>query len=125
MINGSPTETSTVYTVIKQIQKMMSSLGQEYSVITFDLAIYMKAKEIQWRNPREFDKTVIRIDGFHIALNYLAVIGKMFEESGLADLLVESGTYGCNTAANLLKGKSYNRGVRGHKLVLEALMRLQ
>ena len=52
MINHSPTETSTVYTVIKQIQKMMSSLGQEYSVITFDLAIYMKAKEIVVQSQR-------------------------------------------------------------------------
>lgn len=124
MINGSPTDASTVYSVMKLVQ-MMASLGQQYSVITFDLAIYMKAKEIQWRNPREFADVVIRMGGFHIALNFLAVIGKMFEDSGLADLLVESGVYGFSTAANLLKGKSYNRGVRGHKLVMEALMRLQ
>ena len=63
--------------------------------------------------------------GFHIALNFLAVIGKMFEDSGLADLLIESGVYGFNTASNLLKEKSYNPGIRGHKLVMEALMRLQ
>ena len=104
---------------------MMASLGQQYSVITFDLAIYMKVKEIQWRSPREFTDVVIRMGGFHIAFNFLAVIGKMFEDSELADLLIESGVYGFNTASNLLKGKSYNRGIRGHKLVMEALMRLQ
>ena len=125
MVKGSPTDASTIFTVIKLVQKMMASLDQQYSVITFDLAIYMKAKEIQWRNPREFSDVVIRMGGFHIALNFLAVIGKMFEESGLADLLVESGVYGFNTATKLLKGKSYNRGVRGHKLVMEALVRLQ
>ena len=125
MINGSPTEYSTVYTAMKNVQTMMKALDQKHSVITFDLAIYMKAKEIQWRRPEEFKNTVIRMGGFHIALNFLSVIGKIFQDSGIEDLLIESGVYGCHTASMLLKGKSYNRGVRAHKLVLEALLRLQ
>ena len=32
--------------------------------------------------------------------------------------------YGGNTASVLLKGKSYNRGVRAHKLTMEAMLRL-
>ncbi|CAH3184664.1 unnamed protein product [Porites lobata] len=52
-------------------------------------------------------------------------IGKIFQDSGIEDLLIESGVYGCHTASMLLKGKSYNRGVRAHKLVLDALLRLQ
>ena len=63
--------------------------------------------------------------GFHIALDYLAVIGKMFRDSGLLDLIIESDIYGCSTASHLLKGKTYNRGVRCHKLVMEALSRIQ
>ncbi|CAH3184172.1 unnamed protein product, partial [Porites lobata] len=52
-------------------------------------------------------------------------IEKIFQDSGIEDLLIESGVYGCHTASMLLKGKSYNRGVRAHKLVLEALLRLR
>lgn len=125
MINGSSTEYSTIYTVLKTVQSMMSCLNQKNSVITFDLAIYMKAKEIQWRCADEFKDLVIRMGGFHIALNFLSVIGKKFKESGLEDLLIESELYGSNTTLALLKGKSYNRGVRAHKLIMEALMRLQ
>ena len=44
MINGTSTDYNTVYTVMNQVQQMMSSLGQEYSVVTYDLAIYMKTK---------------------------------------------------------------------------------
>ena len=117
MINGSPTEYSTVYTAMKNVQAMMAVLNQKHSVITFDLAIYTKAKEIQ--------NTVIRMGGFHIALNFLSVIGKILKDSGIEDLLIESGVYGCHTASMLLKGKSYNRGVHARKLVLEALLRLQ
>ena len=103
---------------MKNVQAMMDVLHQKHSVITFDVAIYMKAKEIQWRRPEEFKNTVIRIGGFHIALNFLSVIGKIFQDSGIEDLLIESGVYGCHTASMLLKEKSYNRGVQAHKLVL-------
>ena len=85
----------------------------------------MKTKEIQWRHPEEFDDTVIRMGGFHIALHYLAVIGKMFRDSGLLDLIIESDIYGCSTASHLPECKTYNRGVRCHKLVMEALSRIQ
>ena len=125
MINGSSTEYSTIYTVLKTAQKMVAAVGKSDCVITFDLAIYMKAKEIQWRLVEEFKDTVIRMGGFHIILNYLAVIGKMFYNSGLEDLLIESDVYASGTASHLLKGKQYNRGIRAHKLVSEAFFRLQ
>ena len=68
---------------------------------------------------------VIRVGGFHIALNYLAVIGEKFKDSGLADLLIESGVFGSSTVSALLKGKSYNRGVRDHKIAAKAMQKLQ
>ena len=43
MVDGSPTEFSTVYTVMKNAQSMMTLLGQNDNVITFDLAIYVIA----------------------------------------------------------------------------------
>ena len=64
MINGSPTDLSTVNTAMKNLQRMMESLGQKESVITFDLAIYMKAKEIQWRRKDEFDDMVVQMGVF-------------------------------------------------------------
>ena len=45
-------------------------------------------------------------------------------DSGLKDILVESGVYGENTAQNILNGKQWNRTVRAHKLVFEALWRI-
>ncbi len=47
MIDGSPAEFSTVYTVMKNVQSMITLLGQNDSVITFDVGIYLKANEIQ------------------------------------------------------------------------------
>lgn len=73
----------------------------------------------------EFSDTVIRLGGFHIALNFLSLLGKKYQSSGLEDLLIESGVYAAGTTSALMKGKSYNRGVRTHKLVMEALFRLR
>ena len=68
---------------------------------------------------------VIRMGGFHIVMNSLADLGKKYQSSGINDLLVESGMYASSTTSILLKGKSYNRGVRAHDIVMEAMFRLQ
>ncbi|KAK3751920.1 hypothetical protein QZH41_007937 [Actinostola sp. cb2023] len=124
MINGSSTKYSTIYTVLKHAQMISATLGQADIVITFDLAIYMKAKQIQWRYPEEFSDLVVRMGGYHIALNYLSLLGKKYLNTGLDDVLIESGVYAAGTISVLMKGKSYNRGVRAHKLAMEALFRL-
>ncbi len=110
--------------VMKKAQNICSSLQQRDMVITFDLAIYAKAKQIQWKFPEEFSDTVIRMGGFHIALNFLAVLGKKYQNSGLEDVLIESGAYGSGSVMALMKRKSYNPGVRAHKLAMEALFHL-
>ena len=57
-------------------------------------------------------------------MNYMAVPGKKYHMSGIEDLLIESGMYGSSTTTTLLKGKSYNRGVMTHNIVVEATFRL-
>lgn len=124
MVDGSSTEYSTIYTVLKHSQKISAALGQANTVITFDLATYSKAKEIQWRFPDEFSNVVVRLGGLHIALNFLSLLGKKFADSGLDDLLIESGVYTAGSTSALMKGKSYNRGIRAHKLCIEVFFRL-
>ena len=161
MINGPSTEIITVYTVLKKAQNICFCLDQKDVVVTFDMAIYSKAKLIIWKYP----DTIIRLGGFHVALNFLAVLGKSrggsrtffgrgcttiivfffflqntscirkpqvisggartpytlpldpplkrYQNSGIEDALIESGTYGPGTVTSLMKGKSYKRGVIG------------
>ena len=106
MLNGSSTHFSTIYTVMKNVQKMCAAIAQTDSVLTFNMAIYIKAKLIQWSSPDEFKDTVIRMGRFHIVLNFLALIGKKYQNSGLEDLLIESRVYGAGTATAVVKGKS-------------------
>ena len=68
---------------------------------------------------------IVRMGGFRIALNYLYLLGKMYSNSGLEDLWIESGVYASGTTAAIIAGKQYNRGVRAHKIAYEAMVRLQ
>lgn len=126
MIDSASTEFSTVYTVLKHAQMLSSALGQGDTVITFDLLIYMKAKQIQWRYPVEFSNVVIGMGSFDISYsyNYLTLIGKKYRDSGIEDLLIESGVYAAGSTSLLMKGKSFNRGIRAHKLLSEAMFHL-
>ena len=63
MIAGSPTEYSTICTVLKTVQQMSKHLQQSTAVITFDLTIYSKAKEIHWRYPEEFQNHSTQLFG--------------------------------------------------------------
>ena len=119
LLDASSTEFSTVYTIMKHAQQISLSIGQLESVITFNLAIYVKAKQIQFKFPDEFSD-ILRLGGFHVALNFLSIIGKKYQGSGLDDLLIESGVYAAGTTSALLAGRYYNRGVRAHKLCFEA-----
>ncbi|KAL8580645.1 hypothetical protein ACOMHN_043461 [Nucella lapillus] len=50
--------------------------------------------------------------------------GKRFQDAGLGDLCVESGILAGGSVAGVFEGKAYKRGVRVHKCVLEALLRM-
>jgi hypothetical protein len=74
-----------------------------YSMITFDQAIYFKAKEIQWLS-EECSHFIIRLGGFHIILNFLKVTGQHMSNSGLNDVWSESNVYGEATVVGIMNG---------------------
>ena len=84
VIDGSSTEFSTIYTVLKHTPVLSDTMGQEDTLIKFDLANYVKAKQLQWRFANEFSDAT-----FHIASEFLAIIGKKYLKLGLEDLQIE------------------------------------
>ena len=125
LIAAPPTQMDTVYTMLVCTVGMTKHIQQEISLIVVDQAIYAKAIEITWKHSDEFRSVMLRLGAFHIAYNFLAVIGKRFEGSGLHDLLLESGVVAEGSISGVLTGRHYNRAVRVHKLVMGALHRLR
>ena len=75
--------------------------------------------------PDKFKHLVLRLGGFHTIMVFLAAIGKGFCDSGLEDSLIDCGVYAENTVEQIFRGKHYNRGVRAHKMAMEALARIR
>lgn len=116
-------EMDTLMTVLLRCKAVSSRLGQRYTVVTFDEALYCRAKELVWLGPERLSDVVLRLGSFHIAMNYLGAIGQHMAGAGLT-VWTESGVYSECTAEKMMKGKFWNRAVRGHKIVYEALQRL-
>lgn len=114
----------TIWTVITNCKLIASKLDNPYAILTFDQAIYYKAKELQWLNPEYCNNVIIRLGGFHIMLNFIKCIGKRVQESGILDVWLESDLYNLTTLKNVLIGKHWNRAIRCHKLTYEALWRI-
>ena len=67
---------------------------------------------------------MMKMEVFHTACTMLSITGKRLQDAGLWNLCVESGVIAEGSVAEVLQGRRYNSGVRLHKLVCEALMRL-
>ena len=91
VIEASPMELPTVYTVLQRSLQMAQQLGQYDVMVVFDQAIYAKALEVLWQNKDQFQQLVIRIGSFHTICAFLAATGKRFGDARLAEVLMESG----------------------------------
>ena len=123
-VNAPATGLGTVYEVLLRSLKIMRAIDLNAIVCVFDQALYAKVCEVVWKNPDTFHPIVLRMGVFHTICTMLAVIGKRFGDAGLRDLSVESGVITDGSIAGVLDGKKYNRAIRLHTLVYEALLRL-
>ena len=86
-----------------------------------DQALYAKATEIVWKYPDMFKGLAPRMGAFHTVCRLLSIIGKRFQDAGLRDICIESGVIAEWSVSGVLDGRRYNRDVRFHKLMYEAL----
>ena len=119
-IPAAPTDMDVIYTMSYNVHKILSKLNQNHQVLTVDEGIYEIAKEVQWKVPTQFEDMIIRLGGFHCAKNFLGVIGRRMEESGIEQISEE--LFGPSQISSILKGLKYNRGIAAHKSLVEMLL---
>ena len=123
-INAPATDMSTVNEVLTQTLNIMETLELKEIVCVFDQALYAKAAEITWKHDDKFKHIILRMGAFHTIYNLLSTIGKRFQDAGLRDLCVEAGVIAEGSITGVMEGRKYNRAVRLHKIVYEAMIRL-
>ena len=120
MIDLNPSDMSCIYSTLKFVA-VQSSRVNSASIITFDQPLYWKALNIVTNEPESSDikHIVVRLGAFHTQMSFLGSIGRLMENTGLAELLAT--VYAPNTVGNMLSGKAVSRAIRGHFLVDDAL----
>ena len=104
-------EWQTMVTVLKQAQKInVEVMGPERkTVITFDMALYEKARRLELLHPEFKDQFVFRIEEFHTVICTLRALGASIENSGIDDAWIAANIYGPTTTRQILEGKHMKR----------------
>jgi hypothetical protein len=121
IVDAKSCDMSTVYTTMRRCQEMTKSLGQAYSIQTFDQQQYAIAKQVEWAKQDTFKTHILRLGGFHTMSCFVVSISKLWGDGGLKDLLIESSVYAAGSVEQMMTGKKFNRAVRALTLVYEAL----
>ena len=119
--NESINENSTVQYILEQSLAASQEVGQEYAIVTFDLAVAKKAYALVWQYPEKFSKVIVRMGVFH---TICLLFRTLMKGSGIAEIIIEFGICASGSLDRVMTGKYFNRALRVHKLVLEALVRL-
>ena len=124
-LNSPPSDLDTIYSMLLRLVKIAAKVGQSHIMVTADMAIYSKAQQILWAKPPKLDgKVTMRIGGMHMTMALMASLGNLYGAGGLLSILADSTLFSEATANQILQGKQYSRGLRGIKIVHEALYRI-
>lgn len=120
-ISRSPTNNDVVRETMVRTLNVAAETGQEYAVVTYDLAVALKAYSIQQIERPIFDKLLIMLGNFHIELAFYGAVGTMIAESGMEFILTEAEILAEGSVVGFIKGKFYNRCTRIHEIVATVL----
>ena len=122
-INFSINENATVQHIIEHSQVASLQVGQQYCIVTFDLAEAKKVYYLVWQQP-DFQNVIVRMGVFHTICSIFGALGKMMKWSGLSEIVIEAGVCASGSLDKVMSGKHFNRALLVHKVMLEALERL-
>ena len=125
VIDASPTDLDTVHTILTRSIEIADKMELKEIVLVMDQAIYSNAQEICWMNTTFMERLVLRMGEFHTAMAYLSCIGRRFRDAGFQDVIIEAGVVATGSLEGVISGHHYNRSIRTHKLMCEALQRLR
>lgn len=117
---------STLLTVLKQAQGINTAVvgPDRKTVITLDMQLYEKAKQLEMSRQDCKGKWVLRIGELHTTMAALRAAGNLIEGSGLDDAWVEADLYGPATVRQILECRHYKRAINAHTITLQALFLL-
>ena len=100
----SPTQPDVVKESVDYCIQVSRLNRQVYCVLSGDQAIYDIVLGLQTKHLNYYDKLILRMGGFHIALNFLGAVGHLCKGSGLGDVLTAANVCNARTANKIMAG---------------------
>lgn len=95
--------------------------GQEYAVVTYDLAIGMKVHSIQALETPPFDKLLIILNNFYTELALFWIVGTLLNESGTEYMLSEADILTEGSMMGFIKIKFHSCCIEIHQLLANVM----
>lgn len=108
-INLPQTRLGIITETMRISQKVASECGDEYIVVTYDLAVAKPAMQIQATEALLYDNIFICFGAFQILMAYFWGVGHIIDGSGGPKILTETEVLATGSINGFLKGKHYNR----------------
>ena len=122
-ISEPPTRNDVVQETMIRSLNVANEVNQEYAIVTYDLAVALKAYSIQALKTPKFDKLIILLGNFLLELAFFGAVGTFIANSGIEHLLTASGVLASGSLNGFIKGKFYNRCTRIHQIVAAVMER--
>ncbi len=120
-ISRSPANNDVVRETMIRTNNVAKETGQDYAVVTYDLAVALKAYSMQALETPLFDKLLIMLGNFHIELAFYGAVGTLINKSGIQFILTEADILAEGSMMGFIKGKFYNRCTRIHEILANVL----
>jgi hypothetical protein len=119
-------EWDTLLTVLKQAQGInAATVGPNHkTVITLDMQLYEKAKQLEMARDDCKGKWILRIGEMHTVMTAVRTIGTFVEDSGIEDVWIEADICGPVTMKQVLDCKHMKRVLRIHSMTFQSLFDL-
>lgn len=121
IIDASASDYDIIHTALTMAVQRLQAVGQESCIVTFDLPLFIKARDIvaSCGDISPIKNITIRLGGFHLAMSFLGYIGYVMAGSGLEDIC--GLIYASGSVEKMLCRKAYARAIRCHSLIRLAL----
>ena len=119
-----PTRNDVVRDTMIRSLNVAKEVNQSYAIVSYDLAVAIKAYSIQAIESPEFDRLLILLGNFHLEMAFFGALGTYIHDSGIEYMLTESGILAEGSLTGFIKGKFYNRCVRIHQILASVMERL-
>ncbi len=115
-LNLPITRKDVIAETLKISQQVAKECGDDYTVVTYDLAAAKPAIQIQEVEHPRFDNVFICFGAFHIFLAFFGSLGYIIDGSGGPHVLTETNVLASGSLNGFILGKHYNWYVIDEKL---------